>query len=133
MKSFALSLLLFSTFFWLWAVKNTVGMEASQYDLGILSFATVMLTSSYLLGLANHQLLPSKLTKTLASTSHGLVALNYALGCYLGYAALGRPGFGLYCGIFTVLWVGIGFWGAKAMDAEGRGSASIGETERLSS
>ena len=38
--------------------------------------------------------------------SNLLVVLNYALGAYLGLTALGRPGFGLYCVLFTLLWLG---------------------------
>ena len=131
MRAYALSLLLFASFFWLWAVKNTVGMETGQFDLGILSFATVMLTSSYLLGLANHHKLPSSmLTKILVLSSQIFVALNYAIGCYLGFAALDRPGFGLYCGIFTILWSGIGITSAKILKGDERNPSSA-EDEQL--
>ena len=130
MKRFAGSVLLLATVFWAWAVKNTV---ERMFDLGVLSFASVMLTSSYLLVRAvQHPTISlSTLTNSLAMASHGFVALNYAGGAYLGFASLDRPGFGAYCTIFTALWIGIGLWGAKIMDVQwqGRQKALVSEPQ----
>jgi len=122
MHSFSLLLLLFASFFWAWALKNTVEMDAPNADLGVLSFLTVMLTSTYMLGVeSSPRSSVSGLTAGLATASHVFVALNYALGCYLGFAVLDRPGFGAYCGIFTVLWFGIAITSQRLLSA-GRSS-----------
>ena len=83
-------------------------MDPPNVDMGVISFGTVLVLSTYLLALANaSRVPPGSLTRTLAATSQVLVALNYLLGAYLGFTVLERPGFGSYCALFVGLWLGI--------------------------
>jgi hypothetical protein len=85
--------------------------EAPYFDFGVVSFLTVMCTSSYGIRLSTgaQQGKPSLLAKSLTIGSHLLVALNYLLGSVLGFGELERPGFGAYCTVFVVVWVGIAY------------------------
>lgn len=128
-KTFAISLFIFAFVFWCWALKNTIRMEPPLFDWGLVSFGSVLMTTSYLLALANLGKKPmSNLTRILAMSSHVLVALNYLLGAYLGFKFLARPGFVWYCAIFTVLWLCIAGIGSRLLDDSGR-SASGGSSE----
>jgi hypothetical protein len=82
-------------------------MAPPNFDYGVVSFFTVVCTSSYGMGLASAKGHPSVLLKSLSIASHVLVALNYLLGSLLGFLVLERPGFGAYCAVFVVIWVGI--------------------------
>ena len=113
LRAFHGHLLAFSLFFWFWALKNTVGMSAPNFDYGVVSFGTVIATSSYNLALANVKTAPGKAARYLALSSHVLVAFNYLLGGYLGFTLLERPGFGTYCIIFVGVWSGIGALGNR--------------------
>jgi hypothetical protein len=79
---FSISVLLFSSFFWVWALVNTI---RTNFDLGVVSFFTVMCTSSYGIRLATTQIEPTLLLKSLTMSSHLFVALNYLLGSILGF------------------------------------------------
>lgn len=106
-----------SIFFWAWALKNTIGMQASNFDLGVVSFGTTALTSTYLLGVTSSSgggPFTSR-TRVCLAASQGFVALNYALGSYLGFAMLGRPAFGIYCAIFVLIWIGVAVVGARLL------------------
>ena len=134
MKTLATGLLLFSSFFWVWALKNTISMDPPKWDYGLVSFMTVMLTSSYLLAFANNNNAtrqPGKLIRFLMTSSCLLVALNYALGTYIGYAVLDRNGFALYCLLFTILWFGIAFVASKIMKDSSLSPSSAGESQNL--
>jgi hypothetical protein len=106
---FSIAVLIFSSFFWVWALVNSIHMEAPNFDYGIVSFVTVMCTSSFGLGLASAKVQPSLLAKSMTIGSHILVALNYLLGSLLGFLVLERPGFGVYCAVFVGIWVGIAY------------------------
>lgn len=104
-------LILFCSFFWAWAVKNTAGFTNHSVDLGIVSFGTVIVMSSYVLGMVNGGgRVPAKKSPAgiLLLSSHLLVVLNYAVGAYLGWAVLRhRTGFAMYCTVFVFVWLGI--------------------------
>lgn len=110
-----------SLFFWAWALKNTIGMDASNFDLGVVSFGTTALTSTYLLGATSSGGPTSRTTlmRVCLIASQGFVALNYALGSYLGFTTLGRPAFGIYCAIFVLIWIGIAAFGARLLKGGG--------------
>jgi hypothetical protein len=125
-KTFAIGLFVFAGFFWCWALKNTIRMTSPNWDWGVVSFGSVVLTSTYLLALANLGQKPTSLTTfILVMLSHLLVSLNYLLGAYLGFTILARPGFGWYCVMFTGLWVCIAGLGARLLK-EDSGNASVG-------
>jgi hypothetical protein len=125
-KTFAIGLFIFAGFFWCWALKNTIRMKAPNFDWGLVSFSSVVLTSTYLLALANLGQKPtSRMTCILAMLSHLLVALNYILGAYLGFTILARPGFAWYCVTFTGLWLCIAGLGARLLEDDS-GNASAG-------
>ena len=83
-------------------------------DLGLLSFGSVIVTTTYLLALVDHHIPLSKnddnnnnnhtTIRTLVIGSHLLVTLNYAGGAYLGYYVAKNVRYGLYCTTFTLLW-----------------------------
>eukprot|EP00978_Attheya_sp_CCMP212_P005955 scaffold13399_cov50-Attheya_sp.AAC.3 len=90
-------------------------------DLGVVSFFTVMVSSSYLLvrttdGKKTRPV--SHLGKPLVTVTHVLVALNYALGCVFAFHWLDpiKVGFGIYCIVFTFLWLGVAYIGSKLME-----------------
>jgi hypothetical protein len=99
----------FSSFFWVWALKNSIHMEAPNFDYGVVSFVTVMCTSSYGMGLATAKGQPSPLAKYLTIGSDILVALNFLLGSVVGFLVVERPGFGVYCAVFVLIWLGIAY------------------------
>lgn len=92
-------------------------MKKGQFDLGVVSFGTVIATSSYLLALANTGTVGSvsRLTTVIATASHLLVAANYTIGMYVGITLLKRTGFTIYCAVFTLLWVGVAIVGRKLL------------------
>jgi hypothetical protein len=105
---FSIAVFIFASFFWVWALLNTI---RTNFDFGVVSFLAVMCTSSYGIRLtaAQGEASPSLLAKSLTIGSHILVALNYLLGSVLGFFELERPGFGVYCAVFVVLWLGIAY------------------------
>jgi hypothetical protein len=130
--TFAISLFITSLFFWGWALKNTIGMTEGMWDLGLFSFFTVALSSSYLMALTNRGLMPSSwLTKALVTCSIVLVALNYAVGAYIGFNVLEKQGFGIYCVIFTFLWAGTACFGSTLMGKSIYEDASAAEQSLL--
>jgi hypothetical protein len=124
LKVYSIAVLMFSLFFWTWALKNTIAMNPPFFDYGLVSFGTSCLSSSYLLAIANFEAQPNYMTRLLVFGSQGLVALNYALGIYAGIAYLKRPGFALYCGSFSLLWLGIAIVGNKVAGSNPRGPFS---------
>lgn len=131
LKTYCVTVLLFSLFFWIWALKNTIAMNAPLFDFGVVSFGASCLSSSYLLAIANLKAKPKSITRLLVFGSHGLVALNYALGIYAGIVYLKRPGFALYCGFFSQLWVAIAIFGNKIACTDSSGPYSTGESTNL--
>jgi hypothetical protein len=100
-------------------------MEAPNFDYGVVSFVTVMCTSSYSMGLASANVQASLLATYTIMASHILVALNYLLGSVIGFVVLERPGFGIYCVVFVVLWLGIAYRSFSLMK-----SSTAGEDAR---
>jgi hypothetical protein len=120
LRAFALVTLGISLFFWGWAVLNTIQMDTGV-DLGIVSFFTVVVSSSYLLvrttdGKKTQPM--SNLGKVLVTCTHVLVALNYALGSVFAFHWMDpiRVGFGIYCIVFMFLWFGAAYVGSKLME-----------------
>jgi len=126
------SVLFISIFFWCWALKNTITMESPNFDMGIISFGTTGLTSTYLLGISNYHpsSISSRWTVGFVTSSQCLVSLNYLLGTYFGIYVLDRIGFAIYCGIFSILWIGIAWIGIRLMKSpNGRRSGNDGVGE----
>lgn len=135
---YAHSILGVSLFFWTWAFQNSIAMAPPNIDFGLVSFGTTALTSTYLLGVLNHHkkhnphapLSLSTTTRVLLPASQILVALNYALGAYLGATVMHRPGFTIYCVIFSLLWVGATIIGTQLLGRTG--STSPNSTDEAS-
>jgi hypothetical protein len=110
-RFFVSGLIIVSLFFWAWAVKNTAAAKDGMIDLGIVSFGMVVVTSSYVLGMVNGSssggMVPPKKSVggILFLVSPLLVAINYGAGAILGFGYLNRPGFGMYCTLFVLLWL----------------------------
>ena len=101
LRHFFIFLLLFSAVFWVWAFLNTFRYD--YVDGGVVSFSTVMLSSTYVLCVIHHGGRSQCKRRTmliLPISSSLLVTLNYALGSALTEHLWGR----VYCGIFTALW-----------------------------
>lgn len=133
LRTFFIAIFGFSLFFWIWAVKNTVGMDNNNFDLGVFSFATVLVTSSYMMGMIASSSFVSagKFEKYATTSSHMFVAINYFLGSFIGFAVMGRPGFGFYCVVFTGLWLGVAYYGHILMKSASTGG-SLSENIPLS-
>ena len=80
---------------------NTV---TKQFDAGIVSFILAGMASAYL---SFSKSIPSISGQYLILLSYLLVAINYAAGAVFGFTLLSRPGFGIYCVVFTLVWIGI--------------------------
>lgn len=104
-RLFLLSIGGFATFFWIWAIYNTAHMKEGQ-DLGIYSFATVIISS--LVGLIKAKPNGSfdKKICICMTASHVLVTLNYLLGVAFAFSAgtVIYWRFGIYCITFSILW-----------------------------
>lgn len=127
---FSITLLSISLFFWFWALINTIRLG---FDLGVVCFLTSALTSSYLLALGNAKksVPESNITKLLVTGSHVFVAVVYALGAYAFFALLGSVSRGVYCVVFSFLWLGFAYCGHQLMNREEEHSKRGGETARL--
>ena len=125
LRYFFSALFFVALFFWAWALKNTMDFAADGgMDLGVISFGAVMITSSYMHGALTaaasaNGLGSSWLMKKITTASHLLVALNYLAGAYLGFFVMARAGFGLYCVIFTFLWLAVAYYGNQMMNQFG--------------
>jgi hypothetical protein len=118
---FAVAIFWFALLFWAWALKNTVALDANVgFDGGLVSFGTVLLTSCLVIGSissstsmhnASTAVVVTRTTQRLVLVSHLLVALNYGVGCIAGFFLVGRIGLGIYCLVFTLLWIGIALYG----------------------
>ena len=98
---FHLFIPLFALIFWVWAIVNTI---TKFVDLGILSFALVILSSIYTLfqlriGLNEES--QQRLLLYFPTATHLTLSLNYLLGAFLMKHHWGK----VYCGIFTFLWI----------------------------
>jgi len=98
LRTFGIIILFISLFFWAWAVWNTV---TKQFDAGLVSFLLAAVSSTFLLVKGA----PGKIGQWLIMGSFLLVALNYLAGAVLAFQVLQRPGFGIYCIVFTILWI----------------------------
>ena len=123
-----------SLFFWTWALKNSIGMDAPNFDYGLISFGTTALTSTYLLGRdvsmatrTTPTLHLSNLTICFVVSSQLLVSLNYILGILVGIYVLHRIGFAIYCGIFSILWMSSAWYGLTLM-RQGTRSITVATT-----
>ena len=127
MRNFWIFLILVSLFFWGWALKNTLNIFP-MVDGGVVSFFTVVVTSTYALcattasATANNDSAVAEGTerisqkaRRLITSSHVLVAVNYALGCLYAFLIAERTSFGIYCVVFTILWLGIAKYGHDLM------------------
>jgi hypothetical protein len=121
LRRFYAAIFCVALFFWCWALKNTLEMVIKYLDLGVISFGSVLLTSSYLYGAlsaANGFGNIPLWTKTLATASHVLVAINYLGGAYLAVFIfetthlLVAP----YCVTFTFVWLAIAYFGNQFMN-----------------
>jgi len=108
LRRFAKATLAMSFFFWVWAIHNTYTM-AKGHDLGIFSFFGVVLTSFWLL---TRKSPPGRICRFLVVISHLVVAANYRLGVKFA-SHFDYFYFGLYCKVFTVLWIIIACTGFK--------------------
>lgn len=84
----------------MWALYNTI---TKQFDAGVVSFLLAAISSTYLI----FTKAPNTLGQCLSVASYLLVSINYMAGVALAFTLLNRPGFGIYCVIFAVLWIGL--------------------------
>uniref|UniRef100_A0A7S1VTB8 Uncharacterized protein n=1 Tax=Grammatophora oceanica TaxID=210454 RepID=A0A7S1VTB8_9STRA len=104
-------------------------MDSGNSDLGVVSFMTVALSSTYLLGLGR---IPSAtITKVIIVATHILVSLNYCVGVYVGFAVLERVGFGIYCVVFAFLWAACAAFVGGLMFEKATVTRYIGEGSSL--
>lgn len=102
LTNFAVASLLPAVIFWIWAIVNSV--KKGIFDLGMVSFFTVILSSSYLLTPQGRS--PGATAMYVVPLSHAFVAVNYGLGAYLSLGVKMFPRkFGIYCVVFTFLWL----------------------------
>jgi hypothetical protein len=95
-------------FFWSWALQNTVAMTDGNFDLGLVSFGIVLLTSSYVLGMVNGGNVPAKgsVGGILFRLAPTIVTVHYMGGVNDAFfGVLYRPIYGIYCTIFGLLWL----------------------------
>lgn len=125
-RTFFLVTFFFALFFWVWAVKNTIEMD-NNLDLGVVSFASVLVSSGYMLGVLSTGPVVNcvKWVKYATTGSHLFVAVNYLLGAFIGFTVMGRPGFGAYCAGFTFLWLGIAYYGYMLMHSLALGGETL--------
>jgi hypothetical protein len=126
-RRFCIILMIVALFFWSWALKNTVAItDGHNFDLGIVSFGTVLLTSSYVLGMVNGGTVPAKKSVggVLFLLAPVFVAINYVLGAILGFGMLQRPIFGIYCVIFVILWLIITWYAHELLKKAHHNSSS---------
>ena len=100
-----------SLIFWVWAIVNTI---QNTFDLGILSFLSVLITHSILLVKGckdDHEVGNSSTRASVAVLgSHTFVTINYLGGIYVALATdLIEPperqkGFAIYSGVAAFLW-----------------------------
>jgi len=116
--------LVLSVVFWSWAVYNMYGPKSVPFDLGVVTFALSAATDAFALWRFRADLGPycRQLYPYLILFSHGLVSINYVLGCVIAISdpekfivsAMGPVGFAVYCGAFAIIWAGLGVWGMVA-------------------
>ena len=98
----------------------------NNLDLGVVSFGSVLVSSSYMLGvLSSGSLNASKLLKNVTTCTQVFVAINYVLGAFIGFIALGRAGFGIYCVVFAGIWLAIAYYGHMIMNSAISGGESL--------
>jgi FlaA1/EpsC-like NDP-sugar epimerase len=122
LRIFAIVVLCVSIFFWAWALYNTI---TKQFDAGVVSFLLAAIASTYLL----FTKAPNKVGQCLVVASYLLVSINYMAGVVFAFTVLNRPGFGIYCIIFAVLWIGIAVVGNSLM-SKSRKAPGNGNRER---
>eukprot|EP00986_Skeletonema_menzelii_P009160 scaffold4082_cov141-Skeletonema_menzelii.AAC.6 len=111
-EQFSFYIIIASLIFWVWAIVNTVQNKA--FDLGILSFLSVLITHSILLmkryrrdGECNNS---SKCAPVAVLGAHTFVTINYLGGIYVALATdMVEPperqkGFAIYCGVAAFCW-----------------------------
>ena len=137
LRIFAQCLFGVSLLFWVWAIHNSYEMGPGQLDLGVVSFGSVLMSSSYLFGyttnvlvnntqaeLNDYQFELNTIISYLITVSHGLVTFNYIAGTYVGYIVFDSTPYTLYCAIFSGLWLGVTVYGRSLM-------ASVSEYESI--
>ena len=105
-----------ASIFWIWAIMNMV-LGARAFDLGIVSFLTVMGSSTWLLvhaifrwkreqsSFVNEKHQSRRAVARSVVTTQAFVGLNYLTGLVLAlHSDPPMIGFAIYCGIFLILW-----------------------------
>ncbi|KAI2502498.1 hypothetical protein MHU86_11930 [Fragilaria crotonensis] len=119
LPSLATTMLPVSLFFWGWALKNTLKfttlvaeakakgkqLNMPSVDLGVVSFLTTALSSSFLLVAGRTPI--SSLSRYAVTGSFILVSINYVLGLLITIKE--KPKFAIYCGVFAVLWAAVAY------------------------
>lgn len=124
---FSLFVLLFSLFFWFWALINTV--DDGTPDGGVVCFLGSTISSTYMLAIGNAKTMPtSKTSRLLATSSLVFVALIYVLGAYIHFSE-SKAIRGIYCASFFVLWLGLARCGHLLMNKSA--PPQLGEAARL--
>ena len=110
--SFSFFMIIASSVFWVWAIYNT--LENKSFDLGIISFLSVLITHSILLINRYRRGHDGSSSSKCASYSivgtHLFVTFNYLVGLYAALATdLIQPperqsGFATYCGVAAFFW-----------------------------
>jgi hypothetical protein len=115
-RYFASFLIAFALFFWAWALKNTMALSGNL-DFGVVSFGALVAMSSYVLGMANAGVIPPQKSVggILFLVAPLVVALNYVGGAILGFTVLERPGFGIYCSVFVLVWIVIAWYAHEVL------------------
>eukprot|EP01006_Ploeotia_vitrea_P004254 TRINITY_DN114182_c0_g1_i1.p1 TRINITY_DN114182_c0_g1~~TRINITY_DN114182_c0_g1_i1.p1 ORF type:complete len:136 (+),score=5.02 TRINITY_DN114182_c0_g1_i1:22-429(+) len=89
-------------FFWGWSFYN-VETGAAPFDLGLISFYTVMVANliGFLSTINGPHLRWAWHYRWTVISAHVFVALNYVGGVVIGWH---KPGYRTYCLVFTALW-----------------------------
>ena len=122
LRIFAIAVLCISLFFWVWALYNTI---TKQFDAGVVSFLLAAISSTYLI----FTKAPNTLGQCLIVASYLLVSVNYMAGIALAFTVLNRPGFGIYCVIFAVVWIGLAVVG-NSLVSKSQKASNDGSRER---
>eukprot|EP00588_Corethron_pennatum_P013516 CAMPEP_0194277210 /NCGR_PEP_ID=MMETSP0169-20130528/9593_1 /TAXON_ID=218684 /ORGANISM="Corethron pennatum, Strain L29A3" /LENGTH=135 /DNA_ID=CAMNT_0039021117 /DNA_START=214 /DNA_END=621 /DNA_ORIENTATION=+ len=115
------------------------GPKSVPFDLGVVTFALSAATDAFVLWRFRAPLGPDcrRLYPCLILFSHGLVSINYVLGCVLAISdpekfigrAMGPVWFAVYCGAFAIIWAGLGVRGMVVCSRFSRDGGREAESE----